>query len=92
MGNTQTVEKNEYAPYKDVKHICQRRIEGYGKTDQEALEDLNRKCIKKGYDGITRTSNGFYCGKIELYGVRYYNEVWFKTRKNIAVAYVFVNF
>ena len=47
MGNRQTIEKNEYAPYKDVKYTCKRRIEGYGETDQEASKILIESVSKK---------------------------------------------
>ena len=82
MGNTQTtdiVERSEYISYSAAKRESQRRVEGYGEIEEQALADLNRKCIKKGYDQITirENSDQYNCGER------------FKNRKNVTIAYVF---
>ena len=93
MGNSETKEV-AYVSHSVVKRECQRRIEGYGSSEEEAIADLNRKCIKKGYDQITigENSDEYNCGEITLFGQTYYNTVWFKNRKNVTVAYVFLNY
>ena len=52
------------------------RFEGIGKTEEEALKQLSKRCTKHGFPAplLHSETNEYYCGECESLGLLYKNK------------------